>query len=134
VSLDLDEVETDLETFHAAGNDDEIVTAYAGEFLPDDLYDDWTSAIRDEVRSRYVAAVRRLALCSAEAGDNHGAGEWARRLIGVDSYDEKAHRLLVRSLHNAGEPGEARRAHERWVSAMAEIGVSVPPLEEVTHS
>ena len=134
VSLDIGEVTTDLEAFYAAADDGEIVTAYAGEFLPDDLYEDWTSGIRDEARSRYVAAVRRLALASAQAGDDHDAGQWARRLIDVETYDEMAHQLLVRSLHSAGELGEARHAHARWVSAMAELDVSVSPLEEITNS
>lgn len=134
VSLNLDEVATDLEAFYAARDDDEIVDAYGGEFLPDDLYDDWTSDSRDGVRSRYVAAARRLALSSAEAGDHDGAASLARRLIGVERYDEEAHRILVCSLHNAGEPGEARRAHSSWVAAMAELDVSVPPLEEIIRS
>ena len=43
VRLDLDEVSTDLEELYAANDDDAVVAAYTGEFLPEDRYDDWTN-------------------------------------------------------------------------------------------
>ena len=116
VRLDLDEVSTDLEAFHQATDDAAIVAAYTGEFLPEDRYDDWTSGVRDEARSRFVAAARRLAHRSTEAGDHLRAATLARRLIEVDRYDEDAHRHLVDSLTAAGQPGDARRAHESWAT------------------
>ena len=67
VKLNLDEVSTDLEDFMTAVDETAIITAYTGEFLPEDVYDDWSSGTRDEVRSRFVDCRRQ-----AEAAEcNH---------------------------------------------------------------
>ena len=129
VRLDLGEVSTDLEAFHAASDDAAIVAAYAGEFLPDDRFEDWATGVRDEARSRFVAAARRLAHRSRDKGDHVRAASLARRLVEVDRYDEDGHRLLVRSLLAADQTGDARRAHEVWALAMAELDITVPPFD-----
>ena len=46
VTLDRDHVGTDLDEFWAAQSDAEIVDAYAGELLPDDVYENWSRAAR----------------------------------------------------------------------------------------
>ena len=129
VQLDLDEVDTDLERFYAAADDAVVVAAYGGEFLPDDVYEDWTGAVRDEVRSRFVGAARRLA--SHHLGQERYlfAADVARQLIMADRFDEEAHSLLVRALRSAGEVGEAKRAHAAWAAAMGELDIEVPAFE-----
>ena len=127
VRLDLEEVDTDLEVFFAAAADEDVVAACPGEFLPEDVYEDWSSDMRAEVRSRFVAAARRLADAALDAGDHGEAARLARRLIAEDRYDEAAHRLLVATLTGWERHGEAREAHEAWVQAMGDIGVEVPP-------
>jgi DNA-binding SARP family transcriptional activator len=134
VRLDLDAVATDLEDFHAAEADGDIVAAYHGEFLAEDRYEDWAISSRDEARTRFVAAARRLAESAGAAGDHQRSAELARRLIAADRYDESAHRLLVAALLAAGEPGEARRAHGRWAEAMDELDVEIASFDEVAGS
>jgi pimeloyl-ACP methyl ester carboxylesterase/DNA-binding SARP family transcriptional activator len=129
VRLDLDEVSTDLESFHQASDDTAIVAAYTGEFLPEDRYEDWSIGVRDEARSRFVGAARRLAQRSRDSGDHLRAALLARRLVDVDRYDEEGHRMLVRSLLAAEQTGDARRAHEAWALAMAELDITVPPFD-----
>lgn len=128
VALNLQEVTTDIEELHRAGDDEQIVAIYAGEFLPEDLGADWTAGTRDEARSRFTAAAHRLAVAASEAGDHLGASGLARRLIDDDRYDEQAHRLNVYALLAAGDTAGARRAHRRWVDHMAEIDIDVPPF------
>ena len=129
VRLDLDEVTTDLEAFHAATDDAAIVAAYTGEFLPEDRYEDWATGVRNEARSRFVAAARRLANRSRGGGDHLRAASLAQQLVEIDRYDEDAHRLLVRSLLAADHTSDARRAHEAWSIAMAELDITVPPFD-----
>jgi pimeloyl-ACP methyl ester carboxylesterase/DNA-binding SARP family transcriptional activator len=130
VRLDLDEVSTDLEDFHRARDDRAILAAYTGEFLPEDRYEDWTQPTRDEARTRFITAARRLATTEREAGNPLRAAEYGRRILPVDPYDGDAHRLVVESLLAAGEQGEARRAHTAWASAMKELGLSEPEMPE----
>ncbi len=134
VRLDLDEVSTDLEDFYKATDDAAVVAAYTGEFLPEDLYDDWTGAPRDEARIRFVAAARRVAHRATGVDRHASVATLARRLVSADRYDEEAHRLRVQALAAAGNPGEARRAHEAWQQAMAELDATIPPFEDVIGS
>lgn len=130
VRLDLEEVSTDLEDFYRATDDRAVVAAYPGEFLPEDRYEDWTRSARDEARTRFVAAVRHLADLERERGNYLRAVDLGRRLVEADPYDEAAHRMIVDSLVAAGEPREARRAHQAWASAMAELGATIEDMPE----
>lgn len=129
VRLDLNEVSTDLEALHRATDDAAIIAAYTGDFLPEDRYEDWATGVRDEARSRFAAAARRLANRSKSRGDHLRAAAVARRLVEIDRYDGESHQLLVRSLLAAHHTSDARRAHEAWAAAMGELDVSVPPFD-----
>lgn len=131
VRLDLDEVSTDLEDFYKATDDAAIVAAYTGEFLPEDRYDDWSGPVRDEARTRFITASRRLAEQERLRGDPLAAAAAARGIVEADRYDDDAHRVVVEALLEAGEVGEARRAHEAWTTAMAELDIAVDPFERV---
>jgi len=63
-----------------------------------------------------------------DGGDGHGAALLAHRLIDVDEFDDAAHLLLVRALLQQGHEREARRAHGRWSTAMAELNITPPPF------
>jgi pimeloyl-ACP methyl ester carboxylesterase/DNA-binding SARP family transcriptional activator len=131
IRLNHDEVSTDLELFHRTHLDEAIVAAYQGEFLPDDVYEDWATATRTEVRTRFVLAARRLVQAALEDGDPHRAVELSGRLVEVDPYDEQAHLLRVSALLGAGSVQEAERAHAGWREAMTELGLQVPTWDEL---
>jgi pimeloyl-ACP methyl ester carboxylesterase/DNA-binding SARP family transcriptional activator len=128
VRLDLEEVSTDVDELFSAEDDGAIVAAYRGEFLPEDVYEDWTGPIRDEARARFVAAARRLATIAAANARHREAAQFARRLTATDRYDEDAHRRLIAALTAMGELREADRAHAVYAEAMAELDVEVVPL------
>ena len=69
IALDLDEVSTDLDDLHRATDDNAVVAAYTGEFLPEDAFEDWSAPARDEARARFVAAARRVVAAALEGGD-----------------------------------------------------------------
>ena len=131
VRLDPDEVDTDLDAFFRAETDQAVIEAYTGEFLPDDVYDDWTAGPRDETRSRFITAARREASIAATEGDHERAVHLCRRLVDADRYDANAHENLVKVLSAAGELAQARRAHEGWAKAMAELDVAVPDFDSL---
>ena len=71
------------------------LTAYRGELLPDDRYDDWTFDRRERLHLRYRELLRR-------------AGRWSE-LISVDPTDEDAHIAVLRQLVEAGDRSGARQ-------------------------
>lgn len=123
VRLDLNEVSTDLEDFYKADSDAAVVAAYAGDFLPEDIYEDWTTPPRDEARLRFRAAARRLIETDTRAGVHVRAAGTARRLVESDPYDLDAHELLVGALEAAGAEVEAERAADQLRALKVELGI-----------
>jgi pimeloyl-ACP methyl ester carboxylesterase/DNA-binding SARP family transcriptional activator len=121
VRLDLHHVEVDIERWFEMADDASIVGGHAGEFLPDDRYEDWSAALRREIQSRFAASLHRL----AERSDALDALELWHRALGEDPYDERSHTSLVVTLRAEGRLGEARTAYQAYVSAMDDLGI--PP-------
>jgi DNA-binding SARP family transcriptional activator len=143
VSLDLDHVVVDAEELqrdaaHAAalaraGEPErarevlvEVDTAYRGDALDDEPYEDWAQGLREETRAAWLRALRQLAGLAAHAGDADQAVAALVRLLAADPYDEPAYRALVGVLTRAGRHGEARRAFDRWSQAMRSIDAPAP--------
>jgi pentatricopeptide repeat protein len=55
-------------------------------------------------------------------------------VLQAEPYDEHSHQALLRVLTRAGRHGEARRAYQRYVSAMAEIGVPAAAFDRTLRS
>jgi DNA-binding SARP family transcriptional activator len=144
VSLDLDHVAVDLEAFfsearnalrglEAAGTSepgasDEVhrqlaaaETAYRGDYLEEDPYEDWASAVRDEARETYLAVARAMAARAGARQDADNAVRLYLRILDHDPYDEDAHLGLVDVLAAAGRHGEARRRYGVYTARMEEL-------------
>ena len=106
-------------------------SAYAGEFLPEDRYEDWAAPLRDEVRATYLQVVRLLA---TKAIDHSAAVRYLLRVLALDPFDEEAHLGLIAALGRAGMYGEARRAYRRYVERMNEIGLEPAAYEQAAAS
>jgi DNA-binding SARP family transcriptional activator len=98
-------------------------TIYAGDFLEEDLYEDWSVVVREEARATYVSVAMALADLALSAGDHDGATRYLLRVLARDPYDERAHLHLVTALTAAGRHGEARRMYRSYCGRMADIDV-----------
>lgn len=127
VGLDLQHVEVDIEELLTADDPDTIVDAYAGDFLPTEHDEVWAAGVRDEARLRFIAAAKAVIAGALERGDGDRAVVIARRVVDLDRYDSGGHEQLVDALERAGLVGEARRAHDDYRQAMAEIDIDVAP-------
>jgi DNA-binding SARP family transcriptional activator len=105
--------------------------AYGGDFLEEDMYEDWAVSLREEARVVYVAVAGALAELAEAEGDHEAAVRLRLRVLERDPYDEGAHLALVASLTAARRHGGARRAHRRYCARMQEVGVAPGPLPTV---
>jgi DNA-binding SARP family transcriptional activator len=131
VTLRLEHVQVDVEQFLALAESGAAAAAerlYSGDYLEEDLYEDWAPPLRDEVRNVYVTLVRSLARDAAERGDADAAVHYLQRVLGRDPYDEDAHLTLVTTLLAAGRHGEARRRYLAYSARMGDIGVEPAPF------
>lgn len=137
--LDPDHIEVDVEAFLrdvAAGLSpartgdtrgvkllERAETAYMGDFLQENAYDDWAVGLREEARNAYLRACRALAEAAVSRGDRAAAATYLRRLLERDQFDEPAHLELVRLLVADGHHGEAHRCYRVYGTRMREIDV-----------
>lgn len=145
VELRLAQINVDAEQFLEAGgeglglrrNDDDYAARvrlesaeamYLGDFLEEDLYEDWAIPFREELRAMYLAVATALAELAEAANDFDAAVRYRLRVLERDPYDEGAHLGVARALIEAGRHGEARRSYRRYVARMTELGIEASPF------
>ncbi len=114
-----------------AGADDklrEAETLYTGDFLEEDLYQDWAVDCREEARSAAQEVSRLLARAAIQRGDEEDAARHLRRLLERDPYDADAWTALLGALLRLRRYGEARRQHTVYARRMAELAIPPVPL------
>jgi LuxR family maltose regulon positive regulatory protein len=102
---------------------------YSGDFLPDDLYDDWAVTVRDRLRSRFIKALLEMAKTAELADDRTKAAEAYDRLFAADECNEEACRWLMAHHLAAGKRHDAVRTYERCQLAL-QRGLEAEPEEE----
>ena len=94
---------------------------YAGEFLEEDAYEDWASALREDAIATYAAVLRALGEAAMARGDHDAVVRYQLRIIERDAWDERAHLDLIACLQVAGRHGEARRRYGAYAARMREL-------------
>src|SRR5688572_24283454 len=84
---------------------------YAGDYLPEDLYDDWASQRRDNLLGRWVELQFNLSPSRERRGDVPGAILALQRILEKDPYDERAARELMLLLARNDRRSEAVRVY-----------------------
>ncbi len=103
---------------------------YAGDFLEEDLYEEWAVEAREEARSRLLTVLRLLAQLGAERGDDESAGQYLGQLLERDPYDEDAWLGLIAGQLRLRRHGEARRRYATYARRMSELGVTPVALAD----
>lgn len=99
---------------------------YTGDFLEEDLYEDWSVDCREEARAAAQEVSRLLARAAAQRGDDEEATRHLRRVLERDPYDADAWAALLGTQLRLRRYGEARRQHTIYTRRMTEL--EIPPL------
>jgi len=108
-----------------------VEACYTGDFLEEDLYEDWTVSLREQARAAYLVVARALARAAGEAGDDEEAVRCHLRVLERDPYDEEAHLGRTVVLAAAGRHGQARACYRSYVARMAELDIEPAPFPDV---
>jgi DNA-binding SARP family transcriptional activator len=126
----------DVDAFRAAGraarsarDDPQAYEAalrlYAGDLLPEDIYEDWTAAAREELRALRRDLLGELAALHDARGERALAIERLQELLQADPAEEAAHRALMRLYSEEGSRHRALRQYERCREILdRELGVA----------
>lgn len=83
------QIESLLEEFDA------VLDLYGGDFLPEDLYEDWTQRRRDRLRRIHSWLLENAAELALTIGKGLRASEYLLELLERNSADEQTHRQLM---------------------------------------
>ncbi len=107
---------------------------YAGDYLPDALYEDWASAERERLLALYLRAADKLTGILVERGAYEEALDICGRILARDPCWERAYRWMMLAHARQGNRSLALRAYTRCVQTMqAELGVDPSPATTALH-
>jgi DNA-binding SARP family transcriptional activator len=95
----------------AAAEYEEAVGLYRGDYLVEDLYEDWTMVERERLSNAYVDMLDRLAAYYLESGQLRESVRACYRALEKDRCHEDSHRLLMRCYVELGQRGRALRQY-----------------------
>ncbi|HEX8222124.1 MAG TPA: BTAD domain-containing putative transcriptional regulator [Chloroflexia bacterium] len=108
---------------------------YAGNYLPDALYEDWASTERERLLSIFSRAADRLAGLLVERGQYDEALEICARILSFDPCWEGAYRWMMLAYAHRGDRTLALRAYQRCRNTMsAELGVAPAPATTALYN
>lgn len=118
--------EAEVERGHLA----RALELYRGEFMPGfhsecgPSYDLWLDTVRQRLARMAVEAAWSMADRAEDRGDTREACTWARRVVALQPYHERAARRLARLLGASGQRVEALRTIETLVKRLEGEGLS----------
>lgn len=110
---------------------EQAVKRYQGDFLGDLLEGDWFLPRQRALRRMYLDAMLLLGSCFFAQQQYVQAADTYRQLLAHDSFQEAAHRELMRCYARQGERGQALRHYQALVDLMRDEFGS-PPAPETT--
>jgi LuxR family maltose regulon positive regulatory protein len=76
---------------------DRAESLYTGDYLEEDIYEDWTIVVREELRDLYLYVLGRLSELALREGAHEEVIRYCHKIISADPCREDAYRLLMRS-------------------------------------
>lgn len=97
---------------------------YAGSYLPDALYEDWTSTERERLLANFLRAADKLTGLLVESGQYDDGLEICARILSYDPCWERAYHWMMLAYAHRGERTLALRAYQRCRTTMiSELGM-----------
>jgi DNA-binding SARP family transcriptional activator len=91
---------------------------YAGDYLPEDLYEDWATERREALKRNWTELQFGLAQAYETRADVHAAAHPLERLLSADPCDERAAQELMRLLARHSRRADALRVYQRLSQAL----------------
>lgn len=97
---------------------------YFGDFLEEDLYEQWISPTREKYRNMYIDLADRLGKYFQNNGNFASAIDMCQKILAKDACHEQAHRRLMQCYQSQGEQQRVVRQYKFCVNALKqELGV-----------
>ena len=101
------QLEKDSKTAEAVREHETAEALYKGDYLEDDLYEEWTSLRREALKDVYLAILGRLADHSMHTADHEGCIVYCQKILTKDTCREDAYRRLMCCYSRLGQRNRA---------------------------
>ena len=105
---------------------------YAGDYLEEDLYEEWTLLRREGLRDAYLDLLGKLATWSLTDRDYGGCIVRCQKILAQDCCREDAYRLLIRCHTATGQRARALRWYEICAATLRRELEMLPSPETVS--
>jgi DNA-binding SARP family transcriptional activator len=102
---------------------------YRGDFLEEDMYEEWALARREGLRDSHLVVLDHLSRYYLEKGKYSACISLCQKILTKDDCREDAHRRLMRCYARQGERHLALRQYQLCVEALARV-MDVSPTQE----
>jgi predicted ATPase/DNA-binding SARP family transcriptional activator len=99
---------------------DAVLSLYRGDYLPEDLYEDWAQRRRDRLRRVHTWLLESAAELAIAGGKGQRACEYLQALLERNSADEQTHRQLMLVYARMGRRSEALNQYQLLREALRE--------------
>src|SRR5258708_20114630 len=99
---------------------------YRGDYLPDDMYEDWATGCREELRRAWTELQFTLARLHDESDEVQGALVPLQRLLRADACNEPAAQTAMKLPARQGRRPEGLRVYRRRTQSCA-VALPLPP-------
>lgn len=111
---------------------DHLLSLYKGDYLPEDVYEDWTQRRRDRLRRIHSWLLENAAELALANAQGQQACEYLQALLERNSADEQTHRQLMLVYARMGRRSDALNQYQLLRAALREE-LDAPPLPETTE-
>lgn len=91
---------------------------YCGDLLAEDLYEDWATSRREQLRGQYESVLTKLALLHQARCEYEQSIERFKELLAGDGTNEEAHRQLMRLYALTGNKQQALRQYDQCAQTL----------------
>ncbi len=109
-----------------------VLNLYGGDFLPEDLYEDWATRRRDRLRRLYCSLLESAAELALAHTKGQRACEYLLTLLEYNPADEQTHRQLMQTYARMGRRRDAVNQYQRLRDVLREE-LRTNPLPETTE-
>lgn len=111
---------------------DATLALYSGDYLPDDLYEDWAQRRRDQLRRTYSSLLEQAAKIAVATSQGPRACAYLHALLEHNSADEQTHRELMLTYARMGRRSDALNQYQQLRDALREE-LHASPLPETVE-
>jgi DNA-binding SARP family transcriptional activator len=108
---------------------EKAVELYRGEYLLDDLYEDWTMVERERLSNAYMDMLERLAVYYKETGQIRESIRTYYRILEKDRSHENSHLLLTEAYVLLGSYGRALHQYRLFKGVLERTHGTEPSVE-----